>query len=1058
MEEAAGGAGGLVWVSGDAGIGKTRLLAEAGRLATATGVRVLTGRGWEDPGTPPYWIWTQVLRDALPGADPAQVQARWGPRVREALRLLPELGLGRAAELGPDASRFSLFDSVVAILAALSGESPLLLVLDDLHWTDPGSLRLLEFLEPRLATLPVLAVGAWRDHEVDPGSELGLAAGALVSRAESMSLPGLGARSVADLVESVGGFRVGEDRARRIAALTGGNPLFVSELSRLARDRGDEAGERMVDAVPASAQAIIRRRLGRVSQSCHELLSAVALAGPRAGFDLIGRVLGRDPGDVVGELDEAVAAGLAAVEEGRVVLAHPLVRSALVAELPAARARRLHLDLAHLLEPALAAEPLLAAEVAEHLVAALPLGSAEEATAMGLRAAQNAAAATAYEEAAAHYARHLQLAGPGSPHRLTLLIGYGEVLLSLGDVDGARRTHLAAADLARSTGDAAGLARSALAFSAGLSGFEVRLWDQTQIDLIDEALVALPEADSAVRADLLARLSVAVSFTDRQQQRPALAELAVAMARRAGAPLTVARALAAWCDAYAGPDDAERRERAADEIVATARGSGERGLELLGLRLRVVAHLEQGRRREASADMRSFERAAEALGQPLFAWYVPLWHGFDALLAGDLPAVERLSTEAARIGRQAESRNAETLAFVQGIWSAVADLRGAAKMAELSHLFEVDAELGELSPDGGLMLGLFPGQPDHVRRAACERIDALLAALPVDAEYVSSLCHAAYSLWEADEDARFARPLYDALLPHAHRFVVDGIAAGSHGSAERLLGALATLGGDHEVAEGHFQRALAANRDFGDRLDAAHTRWMYGEMLRRRGGPGDAERSVTELAAAADEYAAMGIASRAAMVAEQLEGRGPAVPATAPGTGVFRRDGDLWRAVFRGREVGLRPLKGYADLAVLLALPGREVHVLDLAGARAQVTGDAGEVIDPQARAAYRRRLEELEDDLTEADRRGDVDAADRARTEKEFLVAELTAAYGLGGRARRAGDPAERARTTVTWRIREAIKRIDEGHPELAGHLRASVRTGVFCCYEPEQPHRWET
>ena len=115
-----------------------------------------------------------------------------------------------------------------------------------------------------------------------------------------------------------------------------------------------------------------------------------------------------------------------------------------------------------------------------------------------------------------------------------------------------------------------------------------------------------------------------------------------------------------------------------------------------------------------------------------------------------------------------------------------------------------------------------------------------------------------------------------------------------------------------------------------------------------------------------------------------------------------------------------------------------------------------GEVLDARARDAYRRRLEELEDDLAEAEQASDGAAVDRARIEKEFLVAELAAAYGLSGRVRRAGDPAERARTTVTWRIREAIKRIEEAHPDLGRHLRASVRTGTFCSYSPEQPQSW--
>jgi hypothetical protein len=151
-------------------------------------------------------------------------------------------------------------------------------------------------------------------------------------------------------------------------------------------------------------------------------------------------------------------------------------------------------------------------------------------------------------------------------------------------------------------------------------------------------------------------------------------------------------------------------------------------------------------------------------------------------------------------------------------------------------------------------------------------------------------------------------------------------------------------------------------------------------------------------------------------------------------------------------------VKGMTDLAVLLSHPGRENHALDLVGAAPTPRGDLGEVIDDAARAAYRARLAELDERLADAEADGDADASESAAAEREFLLAELSAAYGVGGRARRAGDPAERARTTVTSRIRDAIARIDTELPELARHLNASVRTGVYCVYSPESPTVWET
>jgi hypothetical protein len=159
----------------------------------------------------------------------------------------------------------------------------------------------------------------------------------------------------------------------------------------------------------------------------------------------------------------------------------------------------------------------------------------------------------------------------------------------------------------------------------------------------------------------------------------------------------------------------------------------------------------------------------------------------------------------------------------------------------------------------------------------------------------------------------------------------------------------------------------------------------------------------------------------------------------------------------------MRDSKGMRDLAVLLARPGREVHALDLvrltegtAGERTTPQSGLRDVLDDRAREAYRQRLATLDAAIDEADELGHTEAGDRARAERAAIVAELAGAYGLGGRPRRTGEPAERARSTVTWRIRDAIGRLERVHPELGAHLRTAVRTGTFCRYEPESDPGW--
>ena len=171
--------------------------------------------------------------------------------------------------------------------------------------------------------------------------------------------------------------------------------------------------------------------------------------------------------------------------------------------------------------------------------------------------------------------------------------------------------------------------------------------------------------------------------------------------------------------------------------------------------------------------------------------------------------------------------------------------------------------------------------------------------------------------------------------------------------------------------------------------------------------------------------------------------------------GVFRRGGDYWEVGFGGELASVRHGKGMADLARLLAAPGQEVHCLDLVGGVDE--HDTGEVVDAAARRAYEQRVRDLQAEIDEADATHDRGRAERARVEMDALVDQLTAALGLGGRARRAGGAAERARSTVTQRIRATIRRLDAADPRLARHLQVSVRTGVFCSYAPDEPVRWD-
>ncbi|MEX2159918.1 MAG: transcriptional regulator [Dehalococcoidia bacterium] len=190
---------------------------------------------------------------------------------------------------------------------------------------------------------------------------------------------------------------------------------------------------------------------------------------------------------------------------------------------------------------------------------------------------------------------------------------------------------------------------------------------------------------------------------------------------------------------------------------------------------------------------------------------------------------------------------------------------------------------------------------------------------------------------------------------------------------------------------------------------------------------------------------------------------------------VFRREGDYWSVVFEGHTVRLRDLKGLHYLARLLADPGREFHALDLMAAERDRAGnfsriaetglsftremDAGALLDGPAKEAYRRRLAEIEEDIEEARAMGDPERAAQADTERDFIVRELSRAFGLGGRDRRAGSASERARVSVTRAVRQAMARIRQHNSPLGEHLDRAIRTGTYCAYlpDPRAPCNWK-
>ena len=279
----------------------------------------------------------------------------------------------------------------------------------------------------------------------------------------------------------------------------------------------------------------------------------------------------------------------------------------------------------------------------------------------------------------------------------------------------------------------------------------------------------------------------------------------------------------------------------------------------------------------------------------------------------------------------------------------------------------------------------------------------------------------------ATGDLGRARAAADELERVAGRFQSKALVAGAAVARGRLL----LAEGEPAAAQRHCSEAARQWDLIGAPYEAAVARVVLAEALE---AGGHAERSALELQKARSVLAPVGVAT--------IE------------TNVIRREGDYWSVVFEGRTVRVRDLKGIRYLAQLLTRPGRELHVLDLVAAETgqrMAIGDAGELLDERAKAAYRDRLAEIEEDIEQARALADVRREEQAEAEREFLVRELARAVGLGGRDRRTASASERARPAVTRAIRQAIARIGEHDPGLGNHLEVAIRTGTHCAYVPE-------
>jgi DNA-binding CsgD family transcriptional regulator len=423
LDDAMSGHGQLVMLAGEPGIGKTRTAQELAVRAEQRGAHVLWGRCYEEEGTPPYWPWVQALRLYVREADAEQLVSEMGAGAANVADLVPEIrdklpDLISPPDLAPEAARFRLFDSVTTFLKNSAQRQPLMLVLDDLHWSDRSSLLLLEFLSREIGSSPFLLVGTYRDIEVSLRHPLSQTLGALVREQlfRRVQLNGLTQEEVGVLVQGNSGITLTLESAEIIHKRTDGNPFFVGEVIRHVTSENVTEDPRWSSIIPEGVRDAIGRRLTRLSEQCNETLATASIVGREFDFRLLISLMGDASEDqLLAAMDEAEGAHL--IEQlpqtvSRYQFSHALIQETLFEELSTTRRVRLHARIAEGLEELHGSDAdAHAAELAQHFAEAQTELGSDKLVRYPLLAGEQALAARAYEEALDYFQRGL--AGKG---------------------------------------------------------------------------------------------------------------------------------------------------------------------------------------------------------------------------------------------------------------------------------------------------------------------------------------------------------------------------------------------------------------------------------------------------------------------------------------------------------------------------------------------------------------------------------------------------------------------------------------------------------------------
>jgi DNA-binding NarL/FixJ family response regulator len=881
--------------TGEAGIGKTRLAEELAASARPSGIAVAWARATDRGSSPPYGLWNLLL-DQLPASPSSDQLDLWADPLGSGADSLGD---------GPEAAgstRFELFAQLRRRLTDAAAETGLLVVLDDLQWADEASTAVLVDLAGRLRGTRLLVVATYRHPSLaNDASRTALLPLSVDAGSERLDLSALTAQDVAELLHAFGR-PASPEQVDTVRAQTGGNPFLVREVARvLAAEPG--TAERPTP-VPGRVLEATTYRLSQLSEPAQRLMRAAGVAGNGFSVGVVARMLDLPTLALLEPLDECRRAGFLVEGDrpGDHRFSHALVRSAVVARLPAQEERDLHTAAAYAIEGLYAGQLRThLAEIARHRVEASLPGDRQAAVAACEAAADVAVDALAFEEAARLYRQALSVGGEEikTEDRACLELGLAAALYGLGELDD---WHQAAADVGRQAErrrDHVTLARVTLVLEAtGEPG-----WDAEMCRICDAALAGDLPPDLAVRVQ--SRLARALVYRNRLEQADEVSQQALTRAEALGDPAVVVEALHARQLARSGPDGVADRVELAERMLELAPLVVSAWVEFWGRLWRIDTLFETGRLSGVQRELVDLENCVQRIAGPLGRWHLLETSATLDLATGRYAEARRRAREAFALAT--DMRMPARFGACAAVLGQVGMHIGFDASGMTEHFEQLPARFEpEVADTTAAASSVFPAL--SVAMMSLQRGDLDTAehayALAGPVESWSPVVAMTLSCWAhgllvtiglgRTADIEYLAQQFE---PFRGLHVANGAGAGIYmGPVELQIGKAAAALGRLDEAEEDLETAMALCRSNGARGYVVEVSVELAGVLLKRQATGDAERAAALLEEASAEADRLGMA----VFTQRIRALRAEPPSQAPATPLSRRELEVASLVRKG--------------------------------------------------------------------------------------------------------------------------------------------------------------